>query len=193
MAQDISATNLDTNWAADGHTVTFKVEMDWGRTDSWTDETAYVLSARLNVSIYDRGLGLPALGETMPASGTIRLKNDTNRFSPDKGTIAAIADGIYRVPVRIEAGYVDSVNGAERTLDGTLRTQYVVAKKRWPNVVWRGVTSAQLTTLLGELRRLAHLSWQPPETGTFTVRVASSSWRKLSASHYEVTAELEEV
>ena len=114
MAQDISATNLDTNWAADGHTVTFKVEMDWGRTDSWTDETAYVLSARLNVSIYDRGLGLPALGETMPASGTIRLKNDTNRFSPDKGTIAAIADGIYRVPVRIEAGYVDSVNGAER-------------------------------------------------------------------------------
>jgi len=85
------------------------------------------------------------------------------------------------------------IAGAERTLDGTLRTQYVAAKKRWPNVVWRGVTSTQRDTLLGELRRLAHLSWKPPETGTFTVRVVSSSWRKLSATRYEVTAELEEV
>lgn len=85
------------------------------------------------------------------------------------------------------------IAGADRTLDGTLRTQFVAAKKRWPNVIWRGITSTQRDTLLGELRRLAHLSWQPPETGTFTVRVASSSWRKLSASHYEVTAELEEV
>lgn len=113
MAQDISATHLATNWAASAQTVTFKVEMDWGRADSWTDESAYVLSVQCETSIYDRLLGLPALGETSPSRATIRLKNDTNRFSPDKGTIAAIADGIYRVPVRVSAGYVDGTNGAE--------------------------------------------------------------------------------
>ena len=113
MAQDISATNLATNWAADGQQVTFTVEMDWARSDSWTDETAYVLNVQCETSIYDRALGLPALGETSPSRATIRLKNDTNRFSPDKGTIAAIADGIYRVPVRVSAGYVDGTNGAE--------------------------------------------------------------------------------
>ena len=100
------------------------------------------------------------------------------------------------VPDPLLSEYVvedNMISGAERVLSGALRTQFVVAKKRWPRVVWRGVTSAQLATLLGELRRLAHLSWKPPETGTFTVRVVSSSWRKLNAARYEVTAELEEV
>lgn len=100
------------------------------------------------------------------------------------------------VPDPLLSDYVVEDNiiaGAERTLDGTLRTQFVAAKKRWPSVVWRGVTSTQRDTLLGELRRLAHLSWKPPESGTFTVRVVSSSWRKLNAARYEVTAELEEV
>ncbi|MFA5460214.1 MAG: hypothetical protein WC283_02725, partial [Candidatus Paceibacterota bacterium] len=82
MAQDISATNLATNWAADGQQVTFTVEMDWARSGSWTDETAYVLNVQCATSIYDRALGLPALGETSPSRATIRLKNDTNRFSP---------------------------------------------------------------------------------------------------------------
>jgi hypothetical protein len=113
VAQSIAGTNLATSWAASAQTVSFAVTVDWGRADSWTDETAYVLSVQCETSIYDRMTGLPALGETMPARATIRLKNDTNRFSPDKGTIAAIADGIYRVPVRVSAGYVDATNGAE--------------------------------------------------------------------------------
>lgn len=100
------------------------------------------------------------------------------------------------VPDPLLSDYVVEDNiiaGAERTLDGTLRTQFVAAKKRWPSVVWRGITSTQRDTILTELRRMAHLSWQPPESGTFTVRVVSSSWRKLNAARYEVTAELEEV
>lgn len=100
------------------------------------------------------------------------------------------------VPDPLLSEYVVEDNiiaGAERVLSGALRTQFVAAKRRWPSVVWRGVTSTQRDTLLGELRRLAHLSWQPPETGTFTVKVVSSSWRKLNAARYEVTAELEEV
>jgi hypothetical protein len=113
VAQSIAGTNLATSWAASAQTVSFAVTVDWARADSWADETAYVLSVQCETSIYDRMTGLPALGETMPARATIRLKNDTNRFSPGKGTIAAIADGIYRVPVRIAAGYVDATNGAE--------------------------------------------------------------------------------
>lgn len=100
------------------------------------------------------------------------------------------------VPDPLLSEYVVEDNiiaGAERVLSGALRTQFVAAKKRWPSVIWRGVTSTQRDTLLGELRRLAHLSWQPPESGTFTVKVVSSSWRKLNAARYEVTAELEEV
>jgi hypothetical protein len=85
-----------------------------------------------------------------------------------------------------------TVAGSARALDGTLNSLFVAAKRRW-YVEWRLLSATDFDTLWAELVRLAHLSWQPPEGSTYTVRVQNASWQETSAGRYMVIADLEEV
>ena len=105
--------------------------------------------------------------------------------------------GTYPVPVDPEVdGYSYSSNvlsASDRMLNGTLRTHFVAAKGRWP-VTWKGLTATERDLLMVQLETLGHISWQPPEGGSFTVKVNSSSWQPLEGTQrYSVTADLEEV
>ncbi len=104
----------------------------------------------------------------------------------------------YTVPVEPDAGSYKIADApvaqSQRAIDGTLHTFFAAAKKRW-TVSWSGLSAAERDDLLDELRRLAHLSWQPPEGSTYTVRVQRSDWGVTpnASEAYTVTAELEEV
>lgn len=105
--------------------------------------------------------------------------------------------GTYSVPVDPEIedyGNASNVIAAsERMLDGTLRTHFVAAKGRW-SATWKGLTSTERDLLMAQLRSLAHVAWVPPEGGSFTVKVNSSSWKPLANGQwFSVTAELEEI
>jgi len=99
------------------------------------------------------------------------------------------------VPDPHRPGYTASaadVAHSERALDGSLNTLFVAAKRRW-HVEWRLLTAAQRTSLWTELMRQQHLSWQPPEGGTYTVRVTNPTWRQTASADYAVETDLEEV
>ena len=110
-------------------------------------------------------------------------------------TKIGLAGSEKAVPDPHRPGYAPAalpVANSERALDGTLNTTWVAMKRRW-HVEWRLLTAAQHTTLWTELVRQAHLSWMPPEGGTYTVRVTNATWRQTSATEYAVEADLEEV
>lgn len=110
-------------------------------------------------------------------------------------TKIGLAGSEQTVPEPHRPGYAVTtlpVAGSERALDGTLNTLWVAQKARW-HVEWRLLTAAQRTTLWTELTRQAHLSWQPPEGGAYTVRAMSAAWRETGAGVYAVDADLEEV
>jgi len=99
------------------------------------------------------------------------------------------------VPDPHRPGYtvtVSDVAHSERGLDGSLNTLFVAAKRRW-HVEWRLLTAAQRTTLWTALTLQQHVSWMPPEGGTYTVRVTNPTWRQTAAADYAAEADLEEV
>ena len=86
----------------------------------------------------------------------------------------------------------DTLATSRRAIDGTLRTQYSTRKEGWPGLRFH-VTETQRDALLTELRRLQHLSWLPPEGGSFTVAVERHSWMVEGPARYVVQASLMEV
>lgn len=114
MAQDYSATHLDTSWAASSARVACRVRADWNvdgdYTDTYEDITARVASLSINHTLYSQLAGLPVLGGSRPSTASLQLINEDRWFSPDNGsglagTYANLASGIYRIPIMIELGY----------------------------------------------------------------------------------------
>lgn len=110
MAQSIAGTHLATTWAAPARVVAPLVEVCWDGA-SWTDETSRVLDLHIEAALYNPATGLPGLGGGRPATMTLTLDNADDRYSPDNASSplhAHIADGIYRVPIRVSLGYAYS-------------------------------------------------------------------------------------
>ena len=109
-----------------------------------------------------------------------------------------LTGSLYTIPVDpdTETYRVTSVMvaGSERTVDGTLKTDYVAEKRRWA-VTWSKLTSTQRDLLMAELRRAADLEFEPYEGGTFAVKVMNASWEVLQSTDdsYVVNATLEQV
>lgn len=106
MAQTHSAA-LATAWAAAARTINAKVEVAWNGS-TWTDETARVEDLSIGASLLGPA-GLPGLGAGTSGRAMLTLDNHDNRYSPDNAAgplYAHIADGIYRVPIRIALSYV---------------------------------------------------------------------------------------
>jgi len=81
----------------------------------------------------------------------------------------------------------------QRALDGAALSQYVAAKKSW-KVSWKHLTATQLATLLTELRRQAHLVWEPPDSGSYTIYVTEPpTFKQTTATRYELSVSLEQV
>ncbi len=105
---------------------------------------------------------------------------------------------LYTIPVEPDAGGYkvteQSLGQSQRALTGALHTTFAAMKRRWA-VSWSGLAAAQREVLLMELRRLAHLTWEPPEGASYTVKVASAGWSETpnAVDAYTVTSELEEV
>ena len=80
-----------------------------------------------------------------------------------------------------------------RTLNGALKAHWAAEKVTW-NVNWTGLTTAEATTIMTELRRRIPMTWSPPNTvATYTVMVLSAiSYRPDGFSH-AVSAYMEEV
>ncbi len=116
MAQSTAGTNLATNWYANTAQPSVSVVVQWDGTN-WTDETARVVSLEIQHALYDATSGVPLMGQNPPSQARLVMNNADDRFTSDNASgalYAYIAGGIYRVPVRIDMGYVDAVNGAER-------------------------------------------------------------------------------
>jgi hypothetical protein len=86
------------------------------------------------------------------------------------------------------------VQGQERALDGTMNVTYVTRKWRW-QLEWKGLSSAQYTTLWTELDRAQSMTFKPPdEAATYTVVVMGDVQVIPSGfGHWNVTAAVEEV
>jgi hypothetical protein len=79
-----------------------------------------------------------------------------------------------------------------RAADGTLRTDYAAMKHRW-TVTAPALDSTERDSLETALAALAHLSWTPPEGGSYTVRVVEASWGAIAPATYACTFVVEEV
>ena len=86
------------------------------------------------------------------------------------------------------------VQGQQRALDGTMNTLYVATKWRW-YVEWKGLSSAQYTTLWTELERQQSMTFIAPDGATtYTVVVVGDiTVQPDGFDHYNVYATLEEV
>lgn len=108
MAQDYGGTHLAETWAQINAQPTALVEVQWDGTN-WIDETERVWAIEsIRTALYTSG-GLSRLGTAPPGVARLSLKNDDHRFSPDNAGSPIhtyIANGIYRVPIRISIGYV---------------------------------------------------------------------------------------
>lgn len=122
MAQSITGTNLGTNWHASYAEPVIEVYCDWNMDGDYSDAaenvSSYVLSGSCNAELYDPLVGLPMLGSGRMSSANVTLINPNGYFSPDNsaglaGTYPAVANGLYRVPIIIKAGYTDPTNGDE--------------------------------------------------------------------------------
>lgn len=118
MAQSISGTQLAASWAALNARVALRVRCDWNKdgdyTDAYENISDRVLSLRIGHSIYDPVAGLPYLGNAPAGSCHLVLDNHDRWFSPGNAvglvaTYADLANGMYRIPIRVEMGYY---NGA---------------------------------------------------------------------------------
>ena len=124
--QDISGTNLATNWAAASATPCFRLRVKWDGTN-WTDESNYLLSASLKSRLVGTMRDLSGLGRVPPASMNVMLMNpyvtgEGYRYSPENAAgplYSYISSGLYRFEVELECGYVDSVAGEQRLVQFT--------------------------------------------------------------------------
>lgn len=110
--QSISGTHLADTWNAVQTTPAVRVLVDWSGTGGWVDESERVLSLRIMHSLYNEALGLPHIGDGAQSYSTalVTFDNTGYRYSPNNSsglasTYPNLADGIYRVPIRIDAGY----------------------------------------------------------------------------------------
>lgn len=124
MAQDTTGTNLAANWDDARVEPVCKVYADWNLDGDWSDAdediTAYVDRVTITHRLLDTAFGLPVLAGGRPSTAVITLRNPEHRFSPENtadglaATYASIADRkAYRVPVMVDIGYHDPVNGDE--------------------------------------------------------------------------------
>jgi len=89
----------------------------------------------------------------------------------------------------------DFIGSSARALDGTLRTQIVALKRKW-SVTWAAQEGVALSGLLTELRRLATLSWYPPEGGgPYAVQASNLRLKYMSGNvlRADVSCDLEQV
>lgn len=114
MAQNISGTNLYNNWKAAIATPVCRVRCDWNRDGDYNDTYENVSSRVLNIQItheiYQSYTGLPRMGERAIGEAQLILSNEDNWFSPGNtsglvATYPGLANGIYRIPIKIEIGY----------------------------------------------------------------------------------------
>jgi hypothetical protein len=85
------------------------------------------------------------------------------------------------------------VGATVRTLDGTLRMHIAGEKLAW-NVEWLGLTTAEATAIMVELRRRVPMTWSPPNTvGTYTIVVPGDIDYRPDGFSHAVSARLEEV
>jgi hypothetical protein len=102
------------------------------------------------------------------------------------GSEATVPDPLINEPYEIGSGFIGA---STRSINGTLLTHRAARKQTW-RVIWRTTAPDDITD---ELNRLANLSWQPPEGGTYTVSVRDYKKTPLNASLYQIEAFLEEV
>jgi hypothetical protein len=116
MAQSTAGTNLVNTWHANTAQPTALVTVQWDGVN-WTDETANVQSIEIQHALYDVVSGIPLMGQNRPSEARLVMHNANDRYTPDNAASplhAHIHGGIWRVPIRIDLGYVDATNGAER-------------------------------------------------------------------------------
>lgn len=123
MAQSIAGTNLASNWHSPVAEPVVRVYADWDLDGDYSDAdediSGYVLRVSIAHRLLDAVYGLPVLGGGRVSTASLTLLNPAHRFTPENasglaGTYASIAQRkAYRVPVKIEMGYRDAVNGAE--------------------------------------------------------------------------------
>ncbi len=86
------------------------------------------------------------------------------------------------------------IGTSERTLDATLKTHTADYKKRW-HVSWKGLTTAQASTITAELDRESNLSWYPPEGSSYTVQMIGGYQKRpmLTLDAWQIETVLEQV
>ncbi len=115
MAQSITGTHLAASWAAPSARPAVRVLVDWDTDGDYTgpdeDITSRVLDITIAHGLYDALGGLPVLGTVTASTASATVDNSDRWLSPDNpsGIVAdhpELAGGYYRVPIRIEMGYV---------------------------------------------------------------------------------------
>ncbi len=104
--------------------VAFKVEFDWNVDGSFTDESAYLISAE-GVTSYAPLYKSLLDGKGVVDSCTITLRNNTGRFSSRNSAAALYAylsgGGGYRIPVRLSVT-IDGGSNWHRIFTGVTKT-----------------------------------------------------------------------
>ncbi len=84
-----------------------KVEIKWDGAN-WTDESAYLfLNSGVEVrrSLVDPMRGLASMGSAPLGSATVKLRNDTGRYSKTVAASQAATYGLHKLPIRIGLSY----------------------------------------------------------------------------------------
>jgi len=113
--QTITGTQLASTWAQPSREVRPKLEVRWNGVN-WTDETAYLLSARVAGSLIREPLRLPMLGAVQPMVAEFVLLNQGRRFSPENAggnLYAYLQYGFRRIAIRFSMGIKNSLGAFE--------------------------------------------------------------------------------
>jgi hypothetical protein len=110
MAQSIVGTELLARWQSSVSHPAHRVLVDWNRSGTFDDESAFVTALDVSSSVYDSVTGLPSFGRAQPDKARVVMNNVTRRYSPNNpaglsGTYPNLLNGIYRIPIRIDMGY----------------------------------------------------------------------------------------
>ncbi len=123
MAQSTAGTSLLTTSLSTPRKVARAVYVDWNKDGDFSDSgeniTARVLQFTCSASLYDDSYGLPALGSGSAGTATVTVANDDYWLSLTNavGIVApypALADGIYRIPIKIKLGYYSDATWPRR-------------------------------------------------------------------------------
>jgi hypothetical protein len=101
--------NIATNATAGAATPYLKVEIQWNGVN-WIDEgsvsgATYVLGASGQSQIMDPAVGFTSLGTALIGKATVRLRNNTGRYSTSRAGSQAATLGLWGKAIRISAGY----------------------------------------------------------------------------------------